>query len=468
MLVLTTFDGPEASELGSPGQKAQTRASRPIEASTPAVDISIVDKDSFSAQEVQVRTPIFVRIAEVAPEPNWICVARAAFSFSSLVAASLSPEVGSKCRRRTWTATPGPRRASAWRRQRSSRRPSEVRRTPPASGAPRCTCQSSVPSSTSSSTARASAARTQVAARRHVVCASAPRNANMLSQEGLREIVERQGWWMRPPALGLWLLLASSLLLVALGRLSDARVHRSGFWRDEYFLTDLPPVSRSLPCTGCFRGTAWFGSRKPQISDADASHEEESEKAEEAQEGEEAEDSPAPGARGRRPSQSSLPSVMSQLSWLRAGIADPQSMQLRHELLQRLKPNLAAGMQERMICRNTLWEVARQHNVHTSSIQTHIWGRSGWVQGSLAVQRSPQLKLLAYALEETLPRAFVDVHTSRAQRLWAAMVASHPVYELWMCDLHMTAAKRAKIMMDCLLGSLALASVSALFSIMRI
>ena len=36
----------------------------------------------------------------------------------------------------------------------------------------------------------------------------------MLSQEGLREIVERQGWWMRPPALGLWLLLASSLLLV--------------------------------------------------------------------------------------------------------------------------------------------------------------------------------------------------------------------------------------------------------------
>ena len=173
VLVLTTFDGPEASELGSPGQKAQTRASRPIEASTPAVDISIVDKDSFSAQEVQVRTPIFVRIAEVAPEPNWICVARAAFSFSSLVAASLSPEVGSKCRRRTWTATPGPRRASAWRRQRSSRRPSEVRRTPPASGAPRCTCQSSVPSSTSSSTARASAARTQVAARRHVVCASA-------------------------------------------------------------------------------------------------------------------------------------------------------------------------------------------------------------------------------------------------------------------------------------------------------
>ena len=70
VLVLTTFDGPEASELGSPGQKAQTRASRPIEASTPAVDISIVDKDSFSAQEVQVRTPIFVRIAEVAPEPN--------------------------------------------------------------------------------------------------------------------------------------------------------------------------------------------------------------------------------------------------------------------------------------------------------------------------------------------------------------------------------------------------------------
>ena len=281
----------------------------------------------------------------------------------------------------------------------------------------------------------------------------------MLSQEGLREIVERQGWWMRPPALGVWLLLASSLLLIALGRLSDARLHRSGFWRDEYFLTDLPPVPESLPCL-C--GTSWIGSRKERqtTDDGDASHEEEVQEAEQASEAEEAEDSPAQGARGRRPSQSSLPSIMSQLSRLRAGIADPQSMQLRRDLLKRLKPNLAAGMQERVICRNTLWEVARQHNIHTSSIQTHIWGRSGWVQGSLAVQRSPQLKALAYALEETLPRAFVEVHTSRAQRLWAAMVASHPVYELWMCDLHMTAAKRAKIMMDCLLGSLALASVS--------
>ncbi|CAE7245713.1 Synaptotagmin-4 [Symbiodinium microadriaticum] len=415
VLVLTTFDGPESSELGSPGQKAQTRASRPIQSATPAVDISIVDKDSFSAQEVQVRTPIFVRIAEVAPEPNWIC-------------AYLDGD--------TWS-TEGVRLAT----------PAELE------------------------TAFGGQADTS-----GVWCATLHlsifgafidilldcTNANMLSQEGLREIVERQGWWMRPPALGVWLLLASSLLLIALGRLSDARLHRSGFWRDEYFLTDLPPVPESLPCL-C--GTSWFGSRKERqtTDDGDASHEEEVQEAEEASEAEEAEDSPAQRARGRRPSQSSLPSIMSQLSRLRAGIADPQSMQLRRDLLKRLKPNLAAGMQERVICRNTLWEVARQHNIHTSSIQTHIWGRSGWVQGSLAVQRSPQLKALAYALEETLPRAFVEVHTSRAQRLWAAMVASHPVYELWMCDLHMTAAKRAKIMMDCLLGSLAF--VALFFSV---
>eukprot|EP00439_Symbiodinium_sp_Y106_P034088 s444_g4.t1 len=210
VLVLTTFDGPEASELGSPGQKAQTRASRPIEASTPAaselgspgqkaqtrasrpieastpaVDISIVDKDSFSAQEVQVRTPIFVRIAEVAPEPNWIC-------------AYLDGD--------TWS-TEGVRLAT----------PAELE------------------------TAFGGQADTS-----GVWCATLHlsifgafvdilldcTNANMLSQEGLREIVERQGWWMRPPALGLWLLLASSLLLVALGRLSDARsaMHRVLPW----------------------------------------------------------------------------------------------------------------------------------------------------------------------------------------------------------------------------------------------
>ena len=66
-------------------------------------------------------------------------------------------------------------------------------------------------------------------------------------------------------------------------------------------------------------------------------------------------------------------------------------------------------------------------------------------------------------MEETLPSAFVKIHTSRVHRLWAALVATHPVYELCLCDIHVTAAKRAKIMMDCVLGSLSF--VALFFSV---
>ena len=71
-LVLTTFDGPASESLGR-GRKMQSAAGRPLEAAVPAVDISIIDKGSLSAQEVQVNTPIYVRISREAPDPTWIC-----------------------------------------------------------------------------------------------------------------------------------------------------------------------------------------------------------------------------------------------------------------------------------------------------------------------------------------------------------------------------------------------------------
>ena len=47
-----------------------------------------------------------------------------------------------------------------------------------------------------------------------------------------------------------------------------------------------------------------------------------------------------------------------------------------------------------------------------------------------------------------LSEAFVQVHSSRLQRLCSTFLATHPAYELLHCDLHETAAKRAKIFMD--------------------
>ncbi|CAE7670489.1 unnamed protein product [Symbiodinium sp. CCMP2592] len=355
VLVLTTFDGPEAAELGSPGQKAQTMASRPIEAATPAVDISIVDKDSFSAQEVQVRTPIFVRIAEVAPEPNWIC-------------AYLDGD--------TWS-TEGVRLATSAELETAFGGQADT------SGVWCATLHLSIFGA-------------------FVDILLDCTNANMLSQEGLREIVERRGWWMRPPALGLWLLLASSLLLVALGRLSDARVHRSGFWRDDYFLTDLP--------------TRRMRSKMH---------------------------------RSNTPSPKAASGATAAASY--------------RQMLKGSKATFAGKFRERVLSQNTLWEASLSCKLLSSSIEKHIWGHDGWIQGSMALEKSPQLKELAITLDEGLPRAFLSVHASRLRPFWTALLSSHPVYELSMCDLHMTAVKRAKIIMDCLLGSLAF--VALFFSV---
>ena len=239
------------------------------------------------------------------------------------------------------------------------------------------------------------------------------RNANMLTADGLKEIVERKGWWARPPAISLWLLLGASFLLILFGCLSDARVRGSGLWQDEYFLTDsLDPGSKRcawarqcMQCCSC-KSKESKGSPKKASS---AAH---------------------------------------------------------RELLLSQKPNLSLRFRERLLCQNTLWEVARSCRIHSTCIEKHVWGHKGWVQGSLVTEKSLKLKELVMTLDEGLPSAFLSVHQGRLGRLrlfWTAFLSTQPLYELSMCDLHMTTTKRAKVVMDCLVGSLSF--VALFFSV---
>ena len=157
----------------------------------------------------------------------------------------------------------------------------------------------------------------------------------MLTPEGLKDIVERQDWWLRPPGLGLWLLLFASLLLICFGCIADARVRRSGLWRDEYFLTELPPAQ--LPRKGRLCGTC----RRTSDSASKAGE--------------------VPGIEGKEQQAQSAPPKppKSALSQLRAGLAGmsespAQLAQLQKRMLRRAKPSLASGLQESTICRNTL------------------------------------------------------------------------------------------------------------------
>ena len=70
-VVVATLDGPRAESLVD--GKVWTDTGRPIQAVAPAVDASLVDRRTLSVREVRLTTPIYLRVADVAPEPNFIC-----------------------------------------------------------------------------------------------------------------------------------------------------------------------------------------------------------------------------------------------------------------------------------------------------------------------------------------------------------------------------------------------------------
>ena len=132
---------------------------------------------------------------------------------------------------------------------------------------------------------------------------------------------------------------------------------------------------------------------------------------------------------------------------------------IQKKLHRVMNPAISSRIQDDSIWRNTLRYVALQHKLHIESLEMHVWGRNGWVQGSLAVEKSPVLKSLVMRLEGDLPEAFVLMHSSRLHRVCSTFLAAHPAYTLLHCDLHVTAAKRGKIFMDCILGSLAFVAI---------
>eukprot|EP00439_Symbiodinium_sp_Y106_P023423 s5148_g2.t2 len=238
-------------------------------------------------------------------------------------------------------------------------------------------------------------------------------NLNVLSQEGLEQVFHRTTWWTLLPAVSLWLLTAALLFLVLVGVAQDAKMRRAGFWRDEYFLTEVAPVSATVEMSRAMSSTSrqmsrvmsWITAERAEKSDGDVD-----------------------------------------------GKVDGQR-------IRTLRPSLRQQLQETLQCQNTLRAAARLHGLHGSTIQSHIWGQTGWVQGSLAVARSPLLKKLVLEMEVTLPSMYLAVHSSFWARCWSTCLVMHPFYELFQWDIHISAAKRAKVTMDSFLGALAFAAI---------
>ncbi|CAE7332955.1 unnamed protein product [Symbiodinium necroappetens] len=399
-LVLTTFDAGIEDGFFGLGQKIGSAEGRPFKAAASAVDVSIVDVQSQNVQHMQLTDkPIYVRVTQVPPESNWVC--------------AFLDEDGN------WS-TEGVRLATA-------EELTEVFSGSDSSGTWCATTHLSIFSA-------------------FVDILLDCTNANMLTEDGLKEILEREGWWARPPGLALWILLSSLLLLIAFGCITDMRVHDSGLWRDEYFLTDLPPKSR---CWG--------------LCGAPENHSDEARTKE--QEGPKL--TSQRSFQGKEPNGAKFTSQRSFLgaqgSFLSALQGQTAAFQVHQKLLKAAKPTLASRFSERFLCQSILWEVARRCRLHSGSLEMHVWGQRGWVQGSVATQKSTKLKEMVMTLDELLPEAFLAVQASRIRPFWTALLAAQPIYELSLCDLHMTAAKRAKIEMDCIVGSLSF--VALFFSV---
>ena len=102
-------------------------------------------------------------------------------------------------------------------------------------------------------------------------------NLNVLSQEGLEQVFHRTTWWTLLPAVSLWLLTAALLFLVLVGVAQDAKMRRAGFWRDEYFLTEVAPVSATVEMSRAMSSTSrqmsrvmsWITAERAEKSDGD-------------------------------------------------------------------------------------------------------------------------------------------------------------------------------------------------------
>ena len=243
-------------------------------------------------------------------------------------------------------------------------------------------------------------------------------NANVLSENSLREIL-RRAWWSRLPSVSLWILVLHLLALICLACRMDSITHATGLWRDEYFLTQASPVRASCCRPANLREDMMEAKRL--VGEARHFRSED---------------------------------ILEEATHLREKVS---------HMSAQLQPSWRSRMQDLVICQNTLRCLTLQHKVHIHTLAEHFWGPNGWVQGSLAAQNSEPLRHLLRALEDEVPKAFVSVHSSRLLRLWCTLRAALPAHELLMCDLHLTAAKRAKLFMDGILGSLAF--VALFFSI---
>lgn len=367
-LVMTTFDGGDDNPLAS-GLSA-TSSGRTLASVVDAVDISLVDIGNFTSKKVSVSNPIYVRLSDaLTPDPAWLCAYLDGDSWSQdgvrlATEEELTNFFGSSVNTTgLWCATYHLSIFSAF-----------------------------------------------------VDLVLDCTNVNVLSQNGLEEILQGE-WWRRLPALLLWGLLVILICLMVLGVREDNKLYGSGMWRDEFFLTEVPPVTTACSFRCC-------ASRQKEI-----------------------EEMPTYLAEKTVESLQSLTQVNENLTHMNESLQDWVKQ-------MDLQPKLTDKMNEFILCQNTLRQVAVEHSVHPSFMLGHIWGPEGWVQGSLAIAKSPKLKALQLGMEERLPQAFVAIHSSRLRRFCSTCLATHPVWELWQWNLHMTAAKRAKIIMDCILGSL--------------
>ncbi|CAE8634973.1 unnamed protein product, partial [Polarella glacialis] len=237
-------------------------------------------------------------------------------------------------------------------------------------------------------------------------------NANVLSAEGLQNVQSRSDWGGRPPAVLLWILLAFLSAALVAGVAADRQAAQKGFWRRDFFLTPMPPiVARS--------SSGDDGSLRSRCGSC---------------------------------ATSCVPRCYPALLAAAAGF---------HKSTTESEKKLALAV---LVC-GVQHLLASRTRLDVKTLRSHVWGLGGWVQGSLAVAKSKVLASRVQDLEdEKLHQAFYDYVTAGfLWRSWLVKAAFNPLAELSYLSVHVSAGKRAKLLADELLGTLALSAL--LFSV---
>jgi hypothetical protein len=263
---------------------------------------------------------------------------------------------------------------------------------------------------------------------------------NVLSWRSINKVRESIDWTHRPAAIVLLALLVLSIVFLLAAYHRDAQIRRDDYWKNEYFIVDLPPHQRQS------RKAACCGSRQSRETSQThgTSHPDET---------------IGQGEVAVRPDHFGMGDHWSVGSGhLEEGMSQWTARHIHNMKQICLEQALVVTMQHLL---------AFQGELSANAVRWHVYSRAGLVN-SIALAKSPRLVREVRLLQSMIPTLFAEYiklngSSTFFRRAWISFCVLQPFECLRWSSIHHTSVRRAKLHIDSLLGALCVSTV--LFSV---